>query len=905
MSYKLYPRGSEWRKWDLHTHTPLDFEWLDSVSIESEEDKRNFAQQYVAFALQQELSVIAVTDHNFCDSIDQLLIPYIQIEAKKHNIKILPGFEITANEGSGVHLLVIFPESTSLGTIKSVVDQLFIPGAQKIMPKIVPYSSKNIDQIKEVIDSSGLDSVMIFAHADRENGVLHNQTINGHIRIDLWKKPFINICQLSKATSEYQDNFYSSVIKGHNSDYKREMTYIVASDCRTVNIDQSQPNRTYLGEKFAWIKADPTLDGLKQTIYEPDRVRIQASNPQNDFHKSYFSKIIINSPMTIFPGKPVKFNKTEIMLNPNLVTLIGGRGTGKSLILDTLGKTFGKGSERSKQINTEGLFSVTYTKEDNSTKDFQIGKENNLEYLHVHQGQVKEIVEDPYLLDAEIKSMLGFIDFSENKAFESELKSLINRIIRHKDWFEEVGEHGKLINDKTHNEAQKRKYEDLLSNITVEKNRELIEKFSNNNSEIASRRNIIQDIINVRTKAHNLISEINNDIKVINQNQYTVPLPIIELNTWLEELSNAYDKHTEKIQSLNDENETIKSRFIQIGIRDDISTLLQKVAEYQIYIERYKKKLDEISEREKQYPKFIEKRTELVSQIQTELNSQVQEINSNWKELKNGKDGWNEDQRNVINLLLRDIEITSEINFDSHAFYELICSNISKTRFKTTKNETSEERIRKCITVESYEDYINLISNNAIIEMGDGNKLTLEQFYSDNGYFNKNGDSEFLRSLYEEQYRIKYVKAITKIKYKGKEPSELSIGQRGTLYVCLKLATNPFSTPFVFDQPEDDLDNQFIVNELIPIFRTLKQYRQIIIATHNANLVVNADAEQVIVADNTCEILSYVSGSLENTFRNNSITDTLLRQGIREHVCDILEGGERAFEKRERKYGLR
>ncbi|AJS57218.1 hypothetical protein UB51_00430 [Paenibacillus sp. IHBB 10380] len=79
----------------------------------------------------------------------------------------------------------------------------------------------------------------------------------------------------------------------------------------------------------------------------------------------------------------------------------------------------------------------------------------------------------------------------------------------------------------------------------------------------------------------------------------------------------------------------------------------------------------------------------------------------------------------------------------------------------------------------------------------------------------------------------------------------------------------------------------------------------IIIATHNANLVVNADAEQVIVAGNNGELLSYVSGSLENTFKNRSLTDSLLKQGIREHVCDILEGGERAFGKGERKVWIK
>lgn len=81
------------------------------------------------------------------------------------------------------------------------------------------------------------------------------------------------------------------------------------------------------------------------------------------------------------------------------------------------------------------------------------------------------------------------------------------------------------------------------------------------------------------------------------------------------------------------------------------------------------------------------------------------------------------------------------------------------------------------------------------------------------------------------------------------------------------------------------------MNELVPLFRKIKKYRQVIVVTHNANLVVNADAEQIIVAENIDENISYKSGSIENT-------------EIREKICQILEGGRVAFASREKKYGL-
>ncbi len=154
-----------------------------------------------------------------------------------------------------------------------------------------------------------------------------------------------------------------------------------------------------------------------------------------------------------------------------------------------------------------------------------------------------------------------------------------------------------------------------------------------------------------------------------------------------------------------------------------------------------------------------------------------------------------------------------------------------------------------------------------------------------------------LNYLYSPLNIKKYLYANADFQYKGKTVNKLSVGQRGTFYVCLKLATDPFGSPFVFDQPEDDLDNEFIMSQLVPLFRKIKKYRQVIIVTHNANLVVNTDAEQIIIADNQGENIRYISGSVEDGNVKENV-------GIRADICNILEGGSYAFEKRERKYGI-
>jgi predicted ATPase len=96
--------------------------------------------------------------------------------------------------------------------------------------------------------------------------------------------------------------------------------------------------------------------------------------------------------------------------------------------------------------------------------------------------------------------------------------------------------------------------------------------------------------------------------------------------------------------------------------------------------------------------------------------------------------------------------------------------------------------------------------------------------------------------------------------------------------------------PIIIDQPEDHLDNDFIYSDLVATIRGAKEKRQVIIVTHDANLVVNGDSEQVIVAKyQNGQIDHQINGSLENP-------------DIRLRVAKILEGGDEAFKKREQKY---
>lgn len=152
------------------------------------------------------------------------------------------------------------------------------------------------------------------------------------------------------------------------------------------------------------------------------------------------------------------------------------------------------------------------------------------------------------------------------------------------------------------------------------------------------------------------------------------------------------------------------------------------------------------------------------------------------------------------------------------------------------------------------------------------------------------------------------------VQYRGDDIVRMSPGKRGLVLLNLILHLSNATHPILIDQPEDNLDNRTIYDQLNDFIRRRKNKRQIVMVTHNANLVVAADSECVIVANQSGQQsdienkefkFEYFSGSLELSFEDKENASVLYKKGIRQHVCEILEGGIQAFKERELKYGFR
>lgn len=147
------------------------------------------------------------------------------------------------------------------------------------------------------------------------------------------------------------------------------------------------------------------------------------------------------------------------------------------------------------------------------------------------------------------------------------------------------------------------------------------------------------------------------------------------------------------------------------------------------------------------------------------------------------------------------------------------------------------------------------------------------------------------QEFYDFLYSLEYIGISFKLKMSGRDLDELSPGERGIVLLIYYLALSKNNMPIIIDQPEDNLDNQSVFNKLVPCICKAKQKRQVIIVTHNPNIAVACDAEQIIYCsmDKNKSKIEYTAGAIENFV-------------IKEYVIDVLEGTMPAFDLRRLKY---
>ena len=627
--------------------------------------------------------------------------------------------------------------------------------------------------------------------------------------------------------------------------------------------------------KKTWIKADPTFEGLRQIIFEPTaRVRVQEANPATSYTKPFVSAVSITQEFSPFPDSQLFENprfgaESGLVLNSDLVCVIGGRGTGKSCLVDYLGKAFGPASNASPYVLNEH-FAVVFNKDLDSTTTHHAKEEAELPFVYISQNEVKTKVTAGTVGD-EIKQMLGVQGLSFDREVDSKTRDILSAVDKQKSWFNQTNEKGEVIYDRATIETQISRNQSLLDSITTEQNKEKLERFTLNVSKAAGNREKARRLSTIKEELIKFKESFDPKAHAIDGS-----IPALDVVQQLEVIDSLIEKASKNIVTCDEDNTMIRSDFAQV-YTGDLSGLLKNAESYRTTIEKLKSILSEIETKQKDLRDAVSKRATIPSLIQAEITRQKEAIDARWNAIQQGHPDWTQGQKDLMKRILADRQITLEgqIIFDKELFLKKLKEVLNLRSFRATNELSTEDRIQDEFKITDAASFL---------------KFMEERLHQTEDAAYVSGDLPSL--FYDVAQRSAFLRVEPVISYGGRPLERLSVGQKGTVYLCLKLATQAFTQPLIFDQPEDDLDNEFIIEELVEIFRGIKQFRQVILVTHNANLVVNADAEQVIVAENVDGVLTYSSGSLEAEVINKA-------------VRRILEGGDEAFLKRELRYNLK
>lgn len=874
-----YNKGSEWRKWDLHVHSP--YTHLNKYSCTSHE--------FINKIKEENISVVGLTNYFNFKEEEYVL----KEEMKKEGIAVFLNLELRLSyqnkEDDCTDIHVIFDNNLTDENIKDFLTNLKL--------------NLNGKEVKAKDISTNNDFTKATVEFDNLLNTLNDESLN------LKDKYLIGFLSRGKGNARSSTNYEKLTTKSHFLIHSSDSEQNLNSD-REFWLEYNKPllqssdahDLEQIGIKYSWIKADPTFEGLKQVIYEPeDRVEIQESIPDEKDDYQIIDKVQFIDD---------SFLPNEIFVSQNLTTIIGGKSTGKSILLRNIAETIDKNevSSRLKEVNI--------TQYSNEVSDFQViwrdkqkneknkTDEVNKKIIYIPQSylnrlvdrtenesSIDKIIKDVLIQDRDINNVFENLQ-NKHREIEQNISENIEQLFYKETDIKDLKDDIKKIGDKKGIELEIEKikkevsdlrkksgmtdeeikvYNDSFEKITQsKKDKELKEKSLNSLSIIQSEKKF-----GVFPKINEQLDLLELDIKESLKNSLKTIIEDAE-EKWNEEISKEY----KKIEEIQKNNSKELDKLYKI-----FNPLLEKAKESKSFDEKAKKleiekdKLKKIVEQEGKLEKAKKDYDNLIKFI-------IDEHSKFYRILFDAKSKILEQ-----NIIKDDLEFEINIPFKNQTFKEDFIDTICNLRsLSGFENGFLQDYIR--LDNANFEQDIEKIIKGII-----NNDLSLKSAYS---------RKEALLKLMISWFSFDY-----QIKQNGDQISEMSPGKKSFVLLKLLIELDNSKCPILLDQPEDDLDNRSIYNDLVKFIKTKKKERQIIIATHNPNLVVGADSECVIVANQNGDTsknrqyqFEYVEGSLENTFLNESSDYVLEQRGIQEHVCDILEGGQDAFEKRKEKYNI-
>ncbi len=933
-------KGMHWLKSDLHMHTPVDVRhWTGDRLVDGQEAKT--AKAFAEACYRTGLDVVGITDHNFLSwhFIPHLQSAFDEIEREfSHRITLFPGFEFeAAGVGRGVHVLCLFEPDSDLDRLDSILTECGIIYPRENVEGQLEKSDKNLKEILGIVQRKH-SGIVILPHAMSNDGIFDNDSISEWLQQDQFTNPDLLAVEVPKPVCRLSDGFQKLFRTGDDclKGWKRirPIATLMSSDNKKlIEVDKHQkPTPNSIGYRYSWIKmSEPSIESVRQAFLDHESRIILPDDVSADTHPAERVRMATIRSISI---KNVAFlADQEVHFSPNMNCVIGGRGSGKSTLLEYLRIILGKDKTKDLDAGTKERI--------NRVRDTLKAAGADIEVCWASAESVEDLI-----VWKNGSLMVHNRDLADPETFFNSLpirfysQQQLNRLTESKEDDGSVRQAQRLlelVDGFTKNDLDELADQERKLKLQIQDSFGHLRKAKTQSKEYKRLQQEHQEL-DRQWKAR---SEIQEDARRYQQ--------LKSESHYLDGLLGTPGKQFPDVAALAD---TVADSHVPFQAEDSphaawfkqfddkvrtakevlAKTILDAVEHFGTTIETLKTDdpawpviQEELSQADAKFSEACAAkgltmddvgRLNEINQLRARKQLEIDETVADIQRLKDSAgdtDGlmqqlhqvWRDQfqkrmeaaqRANELSVLnegqQRFIEVSAKYQQDHKNFRELwqnFAPSDGRTRLGKSWDSCGQTLYELFVAQDDAESPWQVLNSRLSPDQGTagkefgGNSQELYQHIQENLT-----RWEKLRcSRVQDTVDMKLFRADGSIAGSIAEGS-LSDGQRNTAALALLLAQE--GGPLVIDQPEDELDSNFVFRELIPMLRKVKSKRQLIMATHNANLPVNGDAEMVYAFEargGKGEVLAH--GGLD-------------QRAVTKAVLDIMEGTEEAFRRRREKY---
>ncbi len=859
--------GAQWWKFDFHTHTPASDDFMTGCS---EDDKEKITPKFwLQKFIDEGIDCVAITDHNSGAWIDTLKTTNDTLEKKIH---LFPGVEIST---PSVHILAIFDVEKTTSDIDSLLGAVRYQGTKGNSDGV---TRKSVSEVVDIIIEHG--GIAIPAHADKDKGLFE---LKGTALEPLLDNKKINAMELCDKNYEKPPLY---------RDKKIQWSEVLGSDTHNF--------RSKNFGKFTWIKMDkPSIEGLKLALIDGKAsVNQEMDDNLNQHTELMIESLEINKAKYIGRQAPL-----ECQFSPFLNTIIGGRGSGKSTMLEFMRFVFRRHTELPEVIKSD------------FDKYFQVSGNN----LLTNDSQLRLIYQKDgsrYRLNWSADAKLTALEVYKNgswQATDGEIATLFPVQIYSQKQIFELAKNPQTLLEIIDKDARVH-YGDF-----EEKSNSLTHRYKQIRQKIGQ----IKEQIKQTNKLKGELADLNRQIEQIEQSGHKDILQTYRHRksqlAGIQRLQETWQVASEKLAKIAEEIEPVDLEEAVFTPKDDLTNAVHQQRQY--WQETAKKVSVMAQEAATRYQNWQQQRE--TAQWQQDINRDVSQYKAIQVQLE--RQGIDPEK---YPMLLQSQAITKN-QLTQMGEYQValkewedrlseIKGDIAKNRVQLTQNrqafletvlqgnpdikievlpygenkQSLEKKVRQLLQCEykyskdiealmSVGNYQNL--KKAVKKIYKQEELPQDKrFYQHLLDLNQEARTDFILWHPEDNLKITFAQ--------GQALETGSAGQKCAALLAFILSYG--DEPLLLDQPEDDLDNELIYDLIVKQIRATKHKRQIIIVTHNANIVVNGNAEMVVPMT--------VRGG-QSVIQDQA---SIQNNAIRKKICKVLEGGEKAFSYRYKRIHL-